>query len=247
MSSFVRTPRRNPVAMVVVNIGSERWATHEDPVDRRRDQTGGNGCGKKGIVVDHTALLGDAIELARQQTYDAIVLDRRLPDGDGITFIPWLRSAGVGTPVIVLTARNEPQERVAGLDLGADDYLGKPFLMDELFARLRAVLRRPSALAEPSIVAGRMTVDPIRMDVMVGELQLDLPRRELMVLVTLAKRKGKTVLRSALEAEIYNYEETIQSNALDAHVSRLRKRLADADADVSIHNIRGVGYLLKEH
>lgn len=203
--------------------------------------------GKKGIVVDHTALLGDAIELARQQTYDAIVLDRRLPDGDGITFIPWLRSAGVGTPVIVLTARNEPQERVAGLDLGADDYLGKPFLMDELFARLRAVLRRPSALAEPSIVAGRMTVDPIRMDVMVGELQLDLPRRELMVLVTLAKRKGKTVLRSALEAEIYNYEETIQSNALDAHVSRLRKRLADADADVSIHNIRGVGYLLKEH
>jgi len=202
---------------------------------------------KKGIAVDHTALLGDAIELARQQTYDAIVLDRRLPDGDGITFIPWLRSAGVVTPVIVLTARNEPKERIAGLDLGADDYLGKPFLMEELFARLRAVLRRPSALAEPSIIAGRMTVDPIRMDVMVGELQLDLPRRELMVLVTLAKRKGKTVLRSALETEIYNYEETIQSNALDAHVSRLRKRLTDAEAGVSIHNIRGVGYLLKEH
>ncbi len=202
---------------------------------------------KKGVAVDHTALLGDAIELARQQTYDAIVLDRRLPDGDGITFIPWLRSSGVVTPVIVLTARNEPAERVAGLDLGADDYLGKPFLMEELFARLRAVMRRPSALAEPSIVAGRMTVDPIRMDVMVGELQLDLPRRELMVLVTLAKRKGKTVLRSALETEIYNYEETIQSNALDAHVSRLRKRLTDVDAGVSIHNIRGVGYLLKEH
>jgi len=202
---------------------------------------------KKGIAVDHTALLGDAIELARQQTYDAILLDRRLPDGDGITFIPWLRSAGVVTPVIVLTARNEPAERVAGLDVGADDYWGKPFLMEELFARLRAVLRRPSALAEPSIVAGRMTVDPIRMDVTVGDLQLDLPRRELMVLVTLAKRKGRTVLRSALETEIYNYEETIQSNALDAHVSRLRKRLADADAGVSIHNIRGVGYLLKEH
>lgn len=202
---------------------------------------------KKGVAVDHTALLGDAIELAQQQTYDAIVLDRRLPDGDGITFIPWLRSAGVVTPVIVLTARNEPTERVAGLDLGADDYLGKPFLMEELFARLRAVMRRPSTLAEPSIVAGRMTVDPIRMDVMVGELQLDLPRRELMVLVTLAKRKGRTVLRSALETEIYNYEETIQSNALDAHVSRLRKRLTDADAGVSIHNIRGVGYLLKEH
>lgn len=202
---------------------------------------------KKGIAVDRTALLGDAIELARQQTYDAIVLDRRLPDGDGITFIPWLRSSSVVTPVIVLTARNEPKERVAGLDLGADDYLGKPFLMEELFARLRAVMRRPSALAEPSIVLGRMTVDPIRMDVMIGELQLDLPRRELMVLVTLAKRKGKTVLRSVLETEIYNYEETIQSNALDAHVSRLRKRLTDADAGVSIHNIRGVGYLLKEH
>jgi two-component system, OmpR family, response regulator QseB len=201
---------------------------------------------KQGVVIDHTMYLADAIELTRQHVYDAILLDRRLPDGEGLKFIPRLRRAGVDTPVIVLTARNEPSERIEGLDVGADDYLGKPFLVEELMARLRAVLRRPVSLAEPQIKIGRTTIDPLHMSVTVAALTLDVPRRELTILVTLAKRRGKTVLRSILEAAVYNYEEEIQSNALDAHISRLRKRLLDAGAGVTIHNIRGVGFLLRE-
>jgi DNA-binding response OmpR family regulator len=201
---------------------------------------------KQGIVIDHTMLLGDALELSRQHNYDAILLDRRLPDGEGLSFIPKLRAAGADTPIIVLTAHNEPKERIEGLDTGADDYLGKPFLIDELMARLRAVLRRPANLVEQQIVIGRMTIDPLHLSVTVALDPLDLPRRELLVLVALAKRRGKTVVRSILEAAVYNYEEEIQSNALDAHISRLRKRLLDARAGVAIHNIRGVGYLLKE-
>jgi len=102
---------------------------------------------KYGIVIDHTTHLADAAELARQNDYGAILLDRRLPDGEGLSFIPELRRIGQDAPIIVLTARNEPMERVEGLDTGADDYLGKPFLVEELMARLRAVLRRPAALA----------------------------------------------------------------------------------------------------
>ncbi|PYE89942.1 response regulator transcription factor [Phyllobacterium leguminum] len=202
--------------------------------------------GKHGIVTDHTMHLADAFELTRQNPYDAILLDRRLPDGEGLSFIPQLRRAGVDTPVIVLTARNEPLERVEGLNVGADDYLGKPFLVEELMARVRAVLRRPSNLVEPRIVAGRMVIDPLNLNVTIDEAALDFPRRELLVLVALAKRKDKTVLRSTLESAVYNYEEEIQSNALDAHISRLRKRLLEMGAGVTIHAIRGVGYLLRE-
>jgi two-component system response regulator QseB len=201
---------------------------------------------KRGIVTDHTMRLADACELTRQNTYDAILLDRRLPDGEGLTFIPKLRRAGIETPIIVLTARNEPIERVEGLDVGADDYLGKPFLVEELMARVRAVLRRPANLPEPQIMVGQMVIDPLHLNVTIDSAPLELPRRELLVLVALAKRKDKTVLRSTLEAAVYNYEEEIQSNALDAHISRLRKRLLDVSAGVTIHNIRGVGYLLKE-
>ncbi|BCH62359.1 DNA-binding response regulator (plasmid) [Agrobacterium vitis] len=201
---------------------------------------------KHGIVTDHTMYLADAHELVLQNDYDAILLDRRLPDGEGLTFIPILRRAGNDTPIIVLTARNEPMERVAGLDFGADDYLGKPFLVEELMARVRALLRRPSGVIDQDIRVGRLSIDPLNLTVKIGTDTLEIPRRELLVLQALAKRKGKTVLRSTLEQAVYNYEEEIQSNALDAHISRLRKRLSDADAGTTIHNIRGVGYLLKE-
>jgi DNA-binding response OmpR family regulator len=201
---------------------------------------------KHGIVTDHTMFLADAHELVLQNVYDAILLDRRLPDGEGLTFIPKLRRAGNDTPIIVLTARNEPMERVAGLDTGADDYLGKPFLVEELMARVRALLRRPSGVSDQDVKVGRLSIDPLHLTVRIGSDTLEIPRRELLVLQALAKRKGKTVLRSTLEQAVYNYEEEIQSNALDAHISRLRKRLSDVDAGAIIHNIRGVGYLLRE-
>jgi DNA-binding response OmpR family regulator len=202
--------------------------------------------GKHGILTDHTTHLADAYELALQNEYDVILLDRRLPDGEGLMFVPKLRRSGRDTPIIVMTARNEPLERVEGLDMGADDYIGKPFLVEELMARVRAVLRRPTNIVEPEIIAGRMVIDPLHLNVAINSAQFDVPRRELLVLIALVKRKNKTVLRSTLEEAVYNYEEEIQSNALDAHISRLRKRLADSRSGVTIHNIRGVGYLLKE-
>ncbi|MBB3463095.1 response regulator transcription factor [Rhizobium sp. BK377] len=201
---------------------------------------------KHSILTDHTSRLADAHELTLQNEYDVILLDRRLPDGEGLDFIPKLRRAGKNTPIIVLTARNQPMERVEGLNVGADDYLGKPFLVEELLARVRALLRRPAALPEQTLTIGRLLIDPVNLTVMIGSSRLDIPRRELLVLQALAKRKGRAVLRSMLEEAVYNYEEEIQSNAIDAHISRLRKRLTAADAGVGIHNIRGVGYLLKE-
>ncbi|TGQ20558.1 response regulator, partial [Mesorhizobium sp. M00.F.Ca.ET.220.01.1.1] len=135
------------------------------------------------IVIDNSVLLGDALELIRQNDYDAILLDRRLPDGEGLTFIPNIRRMGRDTPIIVLTARNEPLERVEGLNIGADDYLGKPFLTEELLARLRAVLRRPVTIVEQQITAGRMIIDPLHLTVSVDSALLDIPRRELLVLV----------------------------------------------------------------
>jgi DNA-binding response OmpR family regulator len=108
------------------------------------------------------------------------------------------------------------------------------------------VLRRSPNLEEPQLTVGRMVIDPLHLAIAIEGVPFEIPRRELLVLITLAKRHGKTVLRSVLESAVYNYEEEIQSNALDAHISRLRKRLVDASAGVTIHNIRGVGYLLKE-
>ena len=245
LSRYFATNRsRNAVAIFWADKARMRLLLIED--EKELADALSRALSKYGILTDHTMHLADAIELTRQNVYGAILLDRRLPDGEGLTFIPHLRRTRTDTPIIVLTARNEPMERVEGLDIGADDYLGKPFLVEELIARLRAVLRRPASLAELQITVGRIVIDPLHLGVTVDAIPLDLPRRELLVLTALAKRKDKVVLRSTLEAAVYNYEEEIQSNALDAHISRLRKRRLDAGAGIAIHNIRGVGYLLKE-
>jgi DNA-binding response OmpR family regulator len=200
---------------------------------------------KYDMVVDHVATLADAEEAVRANTHDAILLDRQLPDGDGLALIPKLRAKGAAVPVIVLTARGDLADRVAGLDVGADDYLAKPFAVEELLARLRAVLRRSPDLPPEALKLGRLSFDVTNREASVDGQPLELPRRELLVLETLLRRMGRTVARSSLEEAVYSIDDEIQSNALDTHVSRLRRKLSDTRAEVEIHAIRGVGYLLK--
>jgi len=197
------------------------------------------------MIVDHASTLADAEEAVRMNAYAVILLDRQLPDGDGLSFIPRIRALSIMTPVIVLTARSDLPDRIAGLDRGADDYLGKPFAVEELLARLRAILRRPAEVSQEIISLGRLCFDVGNREVRVGDAPLDLPRRELLVLETLLGRSGRTVLRSSLEEAVYGMDDEIQSNALDAHVSRLRKKLAEVDSGLEIHAMRGIGYLLK--
>ena len=198
------------------------------------------------MVVDHAPTLSDAEEAISAEVHGAVLLDRRLPDGDGLTLIPKLRARADGIPIIVLTARGELADRIAGLDSGADDYLAKPFAVEELLARLRAVLRRPAGVQPDIVKAGRLAFDFGHREADVDGQALELPRRELLVLEALLRRMGRTVIRSALEQAVYSFDDAVQSNALDTHVSRLRRKLADANAGVEIHGIRGVGYLLKQ-
>lgn len=197
------------------------------------------------ILIDHVSSLADADEAVSATDYSAILLDRQLPDGDGLTLIPKLRARRMNTPVIVLTARGDLADRVTGLNTGADDYLGKPFAMEELLARLRAVLRRPADLPSETMTLGRLSFDTGNREASVDGKLLELPRRELLVLETLLRRMGRTVPRSALEDAVYNFDDEIQSNALDTHISRLRRKLSEVNAGIEIHAVRGVGYLLK--
>lgn len=199
-----------------------------------------------GMVVDHVASLADAEGTISADLHDAVLLDRRLPDGDGLALIATLRARAAGVPIIVLTARGDLADRIEGLDRGADDYLAKPFATAELLARLRAVLRRPAGMQADILTAGRLSFDLTHREASIDGQPLELPRRELLVLETLFRRLGRTVLRATLENAVYNFDDAVQSNALDTHVSRLRRKLGEADAAVEIHGIRGVGYLLKE-
>ena len=201
---------------------------------------------REGIVVDHVANAADAREAARSGTADLILLDRTLPDGDGLTLIQDIRRDNWGVPIIVISARGDVTDRVSGLDTGADDYLPKPFAMEEMLARVRAVRRRPASVSVQRVQLGNLAYDLDNDEATVDSQRLNLPRRELLVLAALMRRRGRTVPRSALEDAVYGFDDEIQSNTLDSHVSRLRKRLFEAGGAVEIHAIRGVGYLLRQ-
>lgn len=198
------------------------------------------------FIVDHVENLDLAGEALQSDVHDVVILDRQLPDGDGVDFLAGLRKAGHGIPVVVLTAHNMATDRIAGLNQGADDYVGKPFLAEELIARVRAVVRRSEMNGtNPAIEEGNVSFDPNHNEVSVDGKALSLPRREVLVLQLLMRRAGRTVLRRTLEEAVYGYDDEIQSNALDSHVSKLRRKLADAGASVTIHSMRGLGYLLR--
>ncbi len=197
------------------------------------------------LIVDHAGSVAVAREAALSGSFDLVLLDRTLPDGDGLSLVPVLRAKNPGLPVIVLSARGQVADRVAGLDEGADDYLMKPFALDELFARIRAVRRRPSEMVNEEIRVGSLVFDVTNEEALVGGNRLELPRRELLVLAALLKRRGRTVPRESLEQAVYGFDDEVQSNTLDSHISRLRRKLSEAGSSVEIHAVRGVGYLLR--
>ncbi len=205
-----------------------------------------SGLQRQGVVADVVGTLADARAALREPVHQLLLLDRQLPDGDGVGFVATARALRPHLPVIMLTAMGSLGDKVEGLDVGADDYLVKPVAIEELMARIRAVARRPSELHAPLLQVGRLQFDFDALQALVSGQPLSLPRRQLLVLQALAMRQGRTVTRSALESAVYGFDDEIQSNALDAHISKLRKSLQQADAGVEIHVIRGVGYLLSE-
>ena len=198
----------------------------------------------EGFAVDTAATLEEADHALAGTTFDAVLLDLSLPDGDGVELLKKIRQARNPVPVIAVTARDGVDDRVAGLNLGADDYVVKPFATEELVARMRAVLRRPAETLGLRLACGNIELDPASGSVAVDGRAVVVPRKELAVLEMLMRRAGRVVARSALEQSVYSLGEEIGSNAMDANISRLRRRLGDAGADATVHAVRGVGYMI---
>lgn len=197
-----------------------------------------------GFAVDRYSTLADARTALSTAHYDLVLLDLGLPDGDGIELIRGLRRNGVATPVLVITARDAIGDRVRGLDSGADDYLVKPFATAELSARCRAMLRRPGGCLGTVMEAGNVALDTTRREVRVGGKTIEMPPREVALLEQLLRSSGRVVTKAAIDASLYAMHAEVTPNAIDAVLSRLRRRLAAADADVSIHTAHGIGYML---
>jgi DNA-binding response OmpR family regulator len=201
---------------------------------------------KAGFLVDRAGSCEEAQASMDVARYGLVLLDRRLPDGDGLSLLSAVRAKQPGAPVILLTALDRLDDKVHGLDAGADDYLTKPFFNDELMARIRAALRRPGADPAVAQTCGRLRFDPRSREASIGDEPLALKRRELLVLEALIRRAGRVVQRDALVDAVYGMDDEVQPKALDSHVSRLRKRLAERSAEVVIHPVRNVGYLMRQ-
>ncbi len=201
---------------------------------------------KEGFAVDIVLTSASADAALAAVKYDAVILDLGLPDQDGIELLRQWRDSGDETPVLILTARDTVEDRVRGLNSGGDDYLLKPFAMEELVARIRALLRRPIGVLGLVITAGNVSFDTIAREVLINDKIIAIPRREMSVLEHLMRSNDHVVPKDILEDKIYGFDVEVSSNSVEAHISRLRKRLSEAGSDVGIHTLRGEGYLLSE-
>ena len=197
-------------------------------------------------AVDAVGTAREAREALRLASYDLVLLELRLPDGDGGAVVRELRRRGVGTPVLVGTAVTDLERRVEALDDGADDVMVKPFSSDELLARVRALLRRPPNVLNRVLSVGNISLDTAARAVQVDGDAVELTRREIAVLETLMRHRMRPVAKRALEEAVYSFSEDVSPNAIEAAVSRVRRRLDSAGARVTISAARGMGYLLSE-
>lgn len=187
----------------------------------------------------------DALRLVDEQRPDVVILDVTMPDLDGIAVVKRLRADGLDVPVCILSARSEVDERVAGLQAGADDYLVKPFALAELVARLHALLRRaPSSTAVPMQV-GDLRIDPLRHRVDMAGRELDLTRREFELLETLARHAGIVLTRAQLLSLVWGYDFEVDGNVVDVFVGYLRRKLEANGEPRLLHTVRGVGFVLR--
>jgi DNA-binding response OmpR family regulator len=199
---------------------------------------------ERGFVVDAVASLGAAREALWAASYDVMVLDMGLPDGDGASLLSD-RSITARPPTVILTARDRIEDRITGLNAGADDYLVKPFELGELEARLRAVLRRPGQRAPIALALGRLRFDTTSRESFVDDRPLNLGRREALLLEALLSASERIVVRDHLSERLYGFNEPVTPNALEAAVSRLRRSLDSAAAGVVLETRRGIGYRLR--
>ncbi|MBN8844140.1 MAG: response regulator transcription factor [Sphingomonadales bacterium] len=195
-----------------------------------------------GYAVDVADDGESGLEMALDEPFALITLDVGLPDMSGFDVLRTLRARGLATPVLILTARDTVDDRVTGLDLGADDYLLKPFEVSELLARIRALLRRSVGQASSVVEVGALAMDLGRASATVNGRTLDLRRREWAVLERLVAKAGKVVPKERLLSEIFSYDEVVAPNAIEVYIARLRRKL-EPDGP-AIRTIRGLGYML---
>ena len=196
--------------------------------------------------LDVVGTMAEARAATAEVSYALQIIDLGLPDGDGLALIHEQRSAGCNTPILVITARGGIDDRIAGLDSGADDYLVKPFSHLELLARVRALLRRPRDLRAPMLQIGRLVLNEATGEVRADGKMLDLRATERRLLALLMRRAERIVPKSSIEERFSEFGRELSVNAVEAHVSRLRKALDETSAGVFIETIRGVGYALRE-
>ncbi len=197
---------------------------------------------KEGFAINHVANGRDALHVIAAEPPDIVILDLGLPDMDGLTVLRRMRPDHPELPVLLLTARNTVEDKVAGLDSGADDYLPKPFDIAELLARLRALGRRINTASNTNIVIGDVSLNTATKQVEISGRPVELPRREYMLLMALMENAGRIQTRDSLENRLYSWGEEVASNALEVHIHQLRKKLGAG----FIETVRGVGYTVKQ-
>ena len=201
---------------------------------------------KAGYGVDSCADGAEAQSFLRSAQYDCVVLDIMLPGKNGLDILREARAGGMNSPVIALTARGGVDDRVAGLDAGADDYLPKPFAMDELLARVRALIRRSNNGASDIIEVGGLAIDCAARTASRAGAALELSNKEFSILEFLARNAGAVVSREKIRVHVWNYDYEGESNIVDVYIRYLRRKIDDPHTRKLIHTVRGAGFVLRE-
>jgi len=188
----------------------------------------------------------DGLELAAVNEYDAIVLDVMLPGMNGFDVTSRLRAKGSNTPILILTVKDQTEDKVRGLDAGADDYLVKPFAFPELLARIRALLRRSDRMSPPAMHLADLTLDPVTHEVCRADARIDLTNREYALLEFLMRNKRRVLTRTSIIEHVWDMNFDSDTNLVDVYIRHLRAKLDDDHSTKLIHTVRGVGYVVRE-